>query len=212
MLNRIVCNHHHHVLPPARISLNLSRQSSLLFITFGRSSGLYPISSQSSCMQVQAGHPAFVWPYEGIHRSTSLMSSSLLFQQCPACLVRLTLIVFVIGGRQPYSWCFVGCCLQNLFNIVCSILVQLLFSFFSSCLVNVYVVHPYSSIETIDAWKKLRFILSVRSDFHMTDSLSKTVHAFVSHVSVSFSVDETLLPRQVNLFTSFRVWGCHLFD
>ena len=30
--------------------------------------------------------------------STSLMSSSLLLQQCPACLVRLTWIVFVIGG------------------------------------------------------------------------------------------------------------------
>ena len=27
------------------------------------------------------------------------MSSSLLFQQCPACLVRLTWIVFVMGGR-----------------------------------------------------------------------------------------------------------------
>ena len=34
------------------------------------------------------------------------MSSSLLLQQCPACLVRLTWIVFVIGGRWPYSCCF----------------------------------------------------------------------------------------------------------
>ena len=31
--------------------------------------------------------------------------------------------------------------------------------------------------------KKLRFILSVRSDFHMIESLSKAVHAFVSRVS-----------------------------
>ena len=31
------------------------------------------------------------------------MSSSLLFQQCPACLVRLTWIVFVMGGRWPYG-------------------------------------------------------------------------------------------------------------
>ena len=44
-------------------------------------------------------------------------------------------------------------------------------------------------------WKKLRFILSVRSDFYMIDSLSIAIHAFVSHVSISFSVDETLLPR-----------------
>ena len=40
------------------------------------------------------------------------MSSSLLFQKWPACLVRLTWIVFVIGGRWPYSWCLVGCCCQ----------------------------------------------------------------------------------------------------
>ena len=58
----------------------------------------------------------------GVHGSTSLMSSSLLLQQCPACLVRLTWIVFVIGGRWPYSWCFLGCCLQDLFSIARSIL------------------------------------------------------------------------------------------
>ena len=56
------------------------------------------------------------------NRSTSLMSSSLLHQQCPACLVPLTWIVFVMGGRWPYSWCFVWCCLQDLFNIARSIL------------------------------------------------------------------------------------------
>ena len=36
------------------------------------------------------------------------MSSYLLLQLCPACLVRLTWIVFVMGGRLPYSWCLVG--------------------------------------------------------------------------------------------------------
>ena len=55
--------------------------------------------------------------------STSLMSSSLLLQQCPACLVRLTWLVFVNGGRWPYSWCLVGCYHQDLFNIARSILV-----------------------------------------------------------------------------------------
>ena len=65
-------------------------------------------------------------------------------------------------------------------------------------------MHPYSSIDTTAARKKLRFILSVRFDFHMIDSLSIAVHAFVSRVSMSFSVDETLLPRLVNLSTSFR--------
>ena len=65
-------------------------------------------------------------------------------------------------------------------------------------------MHPYISIDTTVVWKKLRLILSVRCDFHMIDSLSIAVHAFVSRVSMSFSVDETLLPKLVNLSTSFR--------
>ena len=105
--------HHHHVVPLARISLTLSRHFSLSFIASGRSSGLHPVSSHSCCVYVRAGRPAFAWPYAGVHRSTSLMSSSLLLQQCPVCLVRLTWIVFVMGGRWPYSRCLVGCCRQH---------------------------------------------------------------------------------------------------
>ena len=37
-------------------------------------------------MYVRAGRPAFARPYVGVHRSTSLTSSSLLLQWCPACL------------------------------------------------------------------------------------------------------------------------------
>ena len=100
--------HHHHVVPLAWISLTLSRHSSLSFIAFGRSSGVHPVSSHSCCMYVLAGHPDFAWTYAGVHRSTSLMSSSLLLQQCPASLARLTCIVFVMEGKWPYSWCLVG--------------------------------------------------------------------------------------------------------
>ena len=82
--------HHHHVVLVARISLTLSRHFSLSFITSGRSSGQHPVSSHSCWMYVRAGRPAFARPYMGVHKSTSLMSSSLLLQQCPACLVRLT--------------------------------------------------------------------------------------------------------------------------
>ena len=110
-------HHHHHVVPLAQISLTLSRHFSISFISSGRSSGLHPVSSHSCCMYVLAGRPAFAQPYVGVHSSTSLMSSSLLLQQCPACLVRLIWIVFVMGGRCPYSWCFAGCCRQDLFNI-----------------------------------------------------------------------------------------------
>ena len=173
-------------MPKARISLTLSRHFSLSFIASGRSSGLHPVSSQSCCKYVRAGRPAFTRPYVWVHRSTLLMSSSLLLQQCPACLVYLTWIVFLMGGRWPYSWCLVGCCRQDLFNIARSILVQLPSSLFSSRFLSVQVVHPYSSIDTNAAWKKLPFILSVRSDIHMIDSLSIAVHAFINRVSMSF--------------------------
>ena len=99
----IFCHHHHHHVPPAQISLTLSRHSFLLFITSSCSSELHPVSSQSCSMYVRAGGPAFARPCEGVHRSTSLMSSSLLLHRCLVCLVRLTLIVFVMGSRWPYS-------------------------------------------------------------------------------------------------------------
>ena len=94
-------HHHHHVVPQARISLTLSRHFSLSSIASGKSSGLHPVSLHSCCMYVRAGRPAFAQPYVGVDGSTSLMSSSLLLQQCPACLVNLTWIVFVMGGRWP---------------------------------------------------------------------------------------------------------------
>ena len=210
-------HHHHHVVPQARISLTHSCHFCLSLIASGWFSGLHPVSLHSCCMYVLAGRPAFARLYVGVHRSTSLMSSSLLLQQFPACLVRLTCIVFVIEGRWPYSWCLVGCYRQGLFNIARNILVQLPSSFFSSSFVSVQVVHPYSSIETTAVWKKLRFILSVRSDFHMIDSSSIAVHSFVSHVSMSFSVDDTLFPRLVNLSTNFRevlspIWLKHIYS
>ena len=108
-------------MPLARISLILSRHFSLSFIASGRSSGRHPVFSHSCSMYVRAGRPAFTWPYAGVYRSTSLMSSSLLLQQCPACLVRLAWIVFVMGGRWPYSWCLVGCAART-----CSILLATL--------------------------------------------------------------------------------------
>ena len=56
-----------------------------------------------------------------------------------------------------------------------------------------------------DRWlEKMHFILSVKSDFRVTDRLSITVHSFASHVMMSISLDETLLPKYVNLSTSFR--------
>ena len=43
------------------------------------------------------------------------MSLSLLLRQRSSCLVRLTSIVFELRGKWPYSCCFKGCCVQDLF-------------------------------------------------------------------------------------------------
>ena len=110
-------HHHHHVVRPAQISLTLSLHVSLSFSASSRSSGLHPVSSHSCCMYVRVGRPAFDWPYAG---STGVHH----LRARPACLVRLAWIVFVIGVRWPYSWCFVGCCCQDLFNIALNILNQ----------------------------------------------------------------------------------------
>ena len=100
-------HHHHHIALVAQISLTFSRHSSLSFIALGRSSGQHPVSSHSCWMYVRAGHPAFARPCVGVHKSTSLMSSSLLLQQCPACLVRLTWIVFVIEFIYIYIYIYI---------------------------------------------------------------------------------------------------------
>ena len=95
---------------PAKISPTLSRNSSQLSIAPGRSSMLHPVSVQSCCRQVLAGRSlTFARPCEGVHRSMSLMSSSLLLQQSPACLVHLIWMVFEMGCKWPCNCCFVEC-------------------------------------------------------------------------------------------------------
>ena len=84
----LISHHHHHIALVARISLTLSRHSSLSFIALGRSSGQHPVSSHSCWMYVRAGHPAFARPWVGVHKSTSLMSSFLLLQQCQLCMLQ----------------------------------------------------------------------------------------------------------------------------
>ena len=135
------------------------------------------------------------------------MHSSLLLQQYPICLVCLIWMVLEMRSRWPFNCCFMGCCFRDLFNIAYSVLVQFPSSFLSISLVSVHVVHPYnpySKIDTTAAWKKLRFILSDKSDFYKIDDLSIAVHASTRYIFMLFSVDETLLLRYVNLFSNFR--------
>ena len=103
-------SHHHHVLL-TRISLTLSHPSLLAGL-------LCYVWYQCRAVidRFLAGHPTLVCPCEGVHRSTSIMSLSLLLQQCLTCLVHLIWMVFEMGGWWPYSCCFVGCCFQDLFN------------------------------------------------------------------------------------------------
>ena len=113
---------------------------------------------------------------EGALGRRSIMSSSLLLQQCSACLFRLIWMVFEIGYRYPYSFFFVGCCFQDFLNIALNILLQFAFSFLSKHLV--IVMHPYIRTDTTAAWKILRFILLNKFDFYMINNLSIADHAF----------------------------------
>ena len=106
----------------ARIFLTISRHPSLSPIALCRYSGLYPVSAQSCCVYVRAGRLAFAHPCEGVHMSTLFMSSSILLQKCRACMVRLILIIFVMGGRCPYSCCFVVCCHQDCSTLLATFL------------------------------------------------------------------------------------------
>ena len=86
------------VLPLSRISLTLSRHSSLSSIAFSRSSKLHTVSIQSCCRYVQAGRPTPARPCHGVHKRTSVMSSSLLLEQWTEC-----------HGRQNFQVCVCVC-------------------------------------------------------------------------------------------------------
>ena len=102
-------NNHHHVVLPAQISLILFVYPSLSSIAPGRSSRLHPVLAKSCCMYVLASRHRFARLCEGFHRSMSLMSLSLLIQQCPACLVGLSWIDFLMGCKWQYCCYFVRC-------------------------------------------------------------------------------------------------------
>ena len=71
-------HHYHHIALVARISLTLSRHSSLSFIALGRSSGQHPVSSHSCWMYVRAGRPAFARPCRTTN--TNIHSAALVFK------------------------------------------------------------------------------------------------------------------------------------
>ena len=85
-----------------------------------------------------------------------------------------------MSGRWPHCCCFLAVAFRTCLILHAAFLCNCSQVFFSIRLVSVHVVHPYNSIDTSTAFKKLGFILSVRYDFHMTDRLSIATHAFAS--------------------------------
>ena len=167
--------HHHDSVLLARISLTLSlslylslsplvsivhRSRKTLQVTSCICTELLSIGSSWSsnlCSSMWKGPPEYI-AYEFVFTS-------------PAYLVRLIWMVFVIGGRRSYVavlWDVASrTCSMHLVTFLCNYRR----AFFSIRLVSVQVIHRYISIYTTAAWKKTRFVLLDRSDFHMTDSL-----------------------------------------
>ena len=129
----------------------------------------------------------------GALRRTSFMNSTLI-QQCPASLVRLTLMVRwggVSGCTAAILWSAVTriCSEQPTVSFCSSHLV-----FFSMHCTKVQVVQPHNNTDTATAWRNLCFIFSERSYFHMVNNPSIAVDVFPMHMMTSLLVDELLLP------------------
>ena len=106
-------HHHHHVVPPARISLTLSRHFSLSFIASGRSSGLHPVSSQSSCMYVRAGRPAFARRFVVVHlRALDIYIIYYIYIYiyvlCVCLCVCVCVCVCLCVFKRPFAWAELG--------------------------------------------------------------------------------------------------------
>ena len=114
-------------------------------------------------------------------------------------------MVYEIWGKRTFRFCFVGCCFQDLFKAVRSILVQFPSRLFSMYFVKVHVVLSYTnSTDTPTAWKNSRFILSDWSDFQIVHNQLIAAYVFPMCMLVSLSVDEIWLPKYMNWPTNFR--------
>ena len=95
------------------------------------------------------------------------MSSFLLPHQCPACLARLTCMVFEMGGKWPYSCFFMRCWQQDLFRIAYSIFSSSYLAFSRSVLLaSMWCIHTVVLTQT-QLGRNPFFILPDRSDFHI---------------------------------------------
>ena len=96
----VVVNTNHVTFLTNSFSRLISLPTSTIFVS--GTSGITAISKYRSVNPV--------CPCVEVPRKTSLMSSSLLLQQSLVCFIHLTWIVCDIGGKWPYSSCFVRYC------------------------------------------------------------------------------------------------------
>ena len=209
-------HHHHHVALSVQILPTISRHSSLSSIAFGRSPRLHPVSAQSCCMYVRTGCPAFARPCEGVHRGKSLTSSLPLLQQCPPCLVYLILIVFVTGGRWPFSCCYVAAVSRN-----CSILLA---AFLGNChqvfspyvlFVSTWCIHRAVSILPLPGKKCASFYRAGLSSIRPIAYRWLSIPLLVMCRCLSRLMRHCSLGRWTYQLVSEHnrlVWRCHLFD
>ena len=131
-----------------------------------------------------------------------LMSLSLLFQLCQACIVHLIWMVCEMRGKCPYNCYFIGYCFQDLFKTACSILVLYPFSFSFRLFVRTWVVHPYNSTTT--TWKK-------KNLFYQSDQISiwLTICPCFIYVYIASSRQDVAaeIRELVNLFQRFATYS-----
>ena len=134
----------------------------------------------------------------GFHQRTSFMILSLLLHLRPANLVRLTWMLLEMGGKWQYNCCFVGCCFQELSNIIRSILLQFSPSFFFMRFVSVHEVYPLSSIHTATAVKKTFFIFRYPTEY---DYIDVKLLGSLGHLAKANDLGVGIF------FFKFKTWG-----
>ena len=151
---------------PLSLSLSLSFHPWVLSVGPCISSNRNPVPTLKSIIEVLSDWTTLVCLFGVIHKKKkSLKILSFLLQRRTTYLVHLTWMVCEMGAEWLYSWCFLWCCLQDLFKTPRTISGQLratLFSFLPKHFLEVWVVNPYSSTGTGGIWREFRSIFPKR--------------------------------------------------
>ena len=107
----------------------------------------------------------------------------------------LSWIICEISGSTAVFW---GNGAFRIFQRALTILAFFQSLFFSMRFARISMVHPWNSMDKVTAWKKVRFILSLKSDLYMTINLLTAVHTIAKRTLASLSIDKMLLQRYVN--------------